>query len=207
MHLKRQRAATKLPIPRKGTAFIARALSHTENSVPVVIAVRDMLKLARTAGEVKKMIKEKLLKINGLPVKDYRESINLFNLFEADKNYILTLLPTGKFIFEESKDNLRLCKVINKKLLKNNTVQINLHDGSNLISKDKISVGDSIYLDLQGKIKKHVKLEEGRWAIIIFGKYTGLKGKINSTEGKMVWILIEGNEKLTKLNDNQIIVK
>lgn len=207
MHLKRQQATTKLPIPRKGTAFIARALSNTENSVPVVIAIRDMLKLARTAGEVKKMIKEKLLKINGRPVKDYRESISLFSLFEADKNYILTLLPTGKFIFEESKDNLRLCKVVNKKLLKNNTIQVNLHDGSNLISKDKISVGDSIYLDLQGKIKKHIKLEKGKEAIVISGKYTGLKVKINSTEGKIVEILIEEDEKLTKLNDNQIIVK
>ena len=104
MHLKRQKAAIKLPIPRKGTKYIARALSNLNNSVTVVIAVRDMLKLARTAAEVKKMIHRKLLKINGKNVKDYRESIRLFNLFEADKPYILTLLPTGKFTLEESKE-------------------------------------------------------------------------------------------------------
>ena len=64
MHLKRQEAITKLPIPRKGTKYVARALSHLDNSVPVVIAVRDMLRLARTTSEVKKMIHEKIFKLN-----------------------------------------------------------------------------------------------------------------------------------------------
>ncbi|MEK6844320.1 MAG: KOW motif-containing protein [Nanoarchaeota archaeon] len=206
MHLKRQRATTKLPIPRKGTKFVARALSNYDNSVPVVIALRDMLKLARTANEVKKMINQKILKINGRVVRDYRESISIFNILEAGKTYSLSLLNTGKFVLEEAKHkNMRLCKVIDKKILKNKVVQLNLHDGSNVISKENIAVGDSVYLDFEGKIKKHVSLQKGKEAFIISGKYIGLKGKIESIEGKKVNILVEKLDKSVNL-EKEIIV-
>ena len=56
MHLTRAQASNKIPIPRKGSKYVARPLMNLKDSVPVVIAVRDMLKLARTAKEVKKMI-------------------------------------------------------------------------------------------------------------------------------------------------------
>jgi len=206
MHLKRQKAAIKLPIPRKGTKYIARALSHTGISVPVVIAVRDMLKLARTSGEVKKMINQKLLKINSRPVKDLRESIQLFNLFEAGKTYTLTLLPTGKFVFEEAKDSaIRLCKIINKTLIKKNKIQLNLHDGSNVISDEKVSIGDSLFLDSQGKIKKHLLLQKEKPILIISGKYIGLKGKILSLDGKIITLHLPNKEKPVQLNQYQIM--
>ena len=53
MHQSRQKATTRLPIRRKGTQYVAVASSSLENSVPVVIAVRDILNLARTKKEVK----------------------------------------------------------------------------------------------------------------------------------------------------------
>ena len=105
MHQTRQEATTRLPIERKGTKYIARASSDLENSVPVIIALRDILKLAKTKKEVKKMIIQKMLKINGREVIDQNESIKLFNLFEADKAYVLKLSQTRKFFFEETKDS------------------------------------------------------------------------------------------------------
>lgn len=206
MHLKRQEAAIKLPIPRKGTTYIARALSHTNISVPVVIAVRDMLKLARTSKEVKEMINQKLLKINHRSVEDLRESIQLFNLFEAGKTYVLTLLPTGKFVFEEAKDpSIRLCKIINKTLIKKNKIQLNLHDGSNIISDGKYSIGDSLFLDSQNKIKKHISLQKEKQVLIASGKYIGLKGKIISIEGKTASIHLPHKEKHVQLNQSQVV--
>ena len=113
MYQSRQTVSKRIPIRRKGSKYVARALSNLKESVPVVIAVRDMLKLARTSKEVKKMINSKLLKINGKPVKDHRESIRLFNLFEAGKVYRLSILPTGKFTFEEVSDsNKRLAQTL-----------------------------------------------------------------------------------------------
>ena len=112
MHQTRAQVDKKIPIRRKGTKYVARARSHERSSVPVVIAIRDILGLAHTTREVKKMINQKLIKINGKAVKDPRESIKLFNILEADKAYRLSISPKGKFYFEEAKEKTRLCKVI-----------------------------------------------------------------------------------------------
>lgn len=206
MHLKRQETTTKLPIPRKGTTFVARSVSHLYDAVPVVLALRDMLHLAKTTAEVKKMIHQKLLKLNGRDVKDFKESIQLFHILEADKAYVLTLMETGKFTFEPIKDSsIRLCKVTGKTLVKKNNIQLNLHDGSNVLSKDKIAIGDSVYLDMQGKIKKHVPLEKGKHALVIKGKYLGVKGMIETVEERKVNLHL--NEKEVSLDKRQVVVQ
>lgn len=208
MHLTRQEISTKIPIPRKGTKYIARASSHLSNSVPVVIAIRDMLHLAQATREVKQMIHQSLLKINGKPVKDYKTSIKLFNIFEAGKRaYKLTLSKNGKFQFEESKENLRICKITNKKLLKNNTIQLNLLDGSNILlnNGEKVKVGDSIYIDFSGRIKSHLPLEKGRDIFVFSGKYIGKSGKIESLNDKNVTIKLKDGG-LVNINESQIIV-
>ncbi|MBM3233160.1 hypothetical protein FJZ18_03280 [Candidatus Pacearchaeota archaeon] len=204
MHLTRQNVTTKLPIPRKGTKYIARASSHLSESVSVLLAVRDMLKLARTAKEVKKMVQDKALKVNGKAVMDIHESIKLFNFFEADRLYKLSLLPTKKFTLEEvkSKDlskELRLAKVTDKRLVKKGKVQLNLHDGSNILTSDKINVNDSIYIDFEGKIKKHIKLEKGKEALVISGKHTGKTGTIESIDGVSSKIKSNGDSIVVQL--------
>lgn len=205
MHQTRMQSSLRLPIRRKGTKYIARASSDLKNSVPVVIAVRDMLKMARNAKEVKAMIKAKALKINGKDVKDYRESIKIFNIFEADKSYVLSLLPSGKFTFEKADKKERLCKITNKKLLPGNKIQINFHDGSNLITNEKVNVEDSVYLNFQGKIVKHLPLEKGKPIFIISGKYIGLKGKVEAINSKLITVKIGENEPVA-LKASQIII-
>lgn len=204
MHQTRQETTTRLPITRKGTKYIARPLSDLDDSVSVVMAVRDMLGLAKNSNEVNKMIAQKVLKINGKEVKDRRESVKLFNILEAGKTYVLKLSPTRKFFFEETKDKERLCKVVGKKLLRNKKVQLNLHDGSNIVSDNKIKIGDSIYLDLSGKIKKHVSLEKGKEVFVICGRYEGKMAKIESIEGKEITIKLK--DRKSTINLSNIIV-
>jgi len=204
MYQTRQKSTTKMPIPRKGTKYVAKALSHPQDSVPVVVAVRDMLKLAHTAKEVKEMLKSKMLKINGRQVNDYRESIKLFNIFEADKPYVLSLLTTGRFVFEEAKKkNERLCKVVNKHLVKEGKIQLNLHDGSNILTKEKITVGDSVYLDFENKIKSHVPLEKGKKIFIMSGKYIGYHGVIKALHDGSVDV--EFDDSNAALDKSQVV--
>ncbi|MBS3091741.1 KOW motif-containing protein [Candidatus Pacearchaeota archaeon] len=194
MHQTRKEVIWKIPIERKGNKYVARALSNIPESIPVVIAIRDVLKLAKTAKEVKAMIHNKLLKLNGRFVRDINESINLFNIIEADKKYVLFLLPTGRFTFKETKDNERLCKVISRTLLPKGKIQLNMHDGTNVIGSKDIKVGDSVYLDFSGKIKSHVSFGKGKSCIVMSGKYEGLSGKITS---------IKDSKALIKLNDEE----
>lgn len=209
MHQKRNTLTTKVPLPRKGTKFVAIASSHKSDSVPTVIAVRDMLGLAKNLSEVKKMIHRKLLKINGKIVKDYRESIRLFNVFEADSSYVLKILPTKKFFFEkisEKDSNKRLCKIINKKLLSGNKIQLNFHDGSNVLSQDKkMSVNDSVYLSFDAKINSHIKLEKSSKVFIFSGKYSGLEGTVSEVEDSIIKIKLKEKEEPVSLNKKQVI--
>ncbi len=200
MHQTRNEVSSKIPIPRKGSKYVARAKGSLKNSVPVVIAVRDMLSLARTTKEVKEMIFNKNLKLNGREVKDYRESVSLFNLLEAGKTYSLTFSPSGKFALEEAKNSKeRPCKVIGKKIMKGNKTQLNLHDGSNVLTDKKVEVGDTLYLDLSGKITKHVALEKGKSGIVTSGKYLGRHGKIESIkDGKISFAFDDSTSILDK---------
>ena len=185
MHQTRASITKKLPIPRKGTKYLARALRYHRNAVPVVIAVRDMLKLAHNAREVKHMIQRKILKINGRLVKDHREPVCLFNQLEAEKVYRLGLLKTGKFYFEElSKIENFLCKVTGKNLVRGGIIQLGLHDGSTLITKNSdIKPGDSLYLDKKGKIAEHISLTKGKEIFVISGKHQGNIGSASSIKG------------------------
>ncbi|MEK6825207.1 MAG: KOW motif-containing protein [Nanoarchaeota archaeon] len=209
MHLTRQQVTTKLPIPRKGTKYIARASSHISQSVSVLLAIRDMLKLAKTAKEARRMVQEKLLKINGKTIMDVHESIKLFNIFEADKTYRLSLLPTKKFTLEEvsAKDakEHRLVKVTDKRLIQGGKIQLNLHDGSNVLTTEKVKVNDSLYLDAEGKVKKHISPEKGKTAMVIEGKHTGKQGTIESISGSICHLKV--NKEVLVVQLYQLIVQ
>lgn len=205
-YLKRQAANKKLPIERKGTKYIARALSHSNSAIPVVIAVRDLLGLARTTREVKLMIKDKKLSINNKPVKSPRDSIKLFNIFGADKHYYLSLSPIGKIILVPSKDKNRICKVVGKKILKGGKVQFNLHDGSNVLSKENISINDTLLLAPEGKIKDKVSFTKGKKAVITSGKHAGSSGKIEDIMDNQVKILFDNKEGSAIVDSSRVVV-
>lgn len=185
MHQNRHAVSKKIPITRKGTKYVVRTNSHLKTSVPVLIALREMLKLAKSSKEVKAMIHHGMLKINNKPVTDHRQAIKIFNLLTADKNYMLTFSPNGKYTLQIHDKQERPCKVINKKLLSKNTIQYNLHDGSNLISKEKISVQDTVYLDKDGKVKSVKPLEKSAKVFIFKGKYSGKSGVIKSIDSRV----------------------
>jgi|SRR3989344_4772115 len=206
MHQKRQQMSKRLPLPRKGTKYVVRAASHHNMAVPVLIAVRDMLNLAESAREVKLMIHNKKLKINGRQVRDMHESITLFGQLEADKPYCLTLLTTGKFAFKElKKPEDKLLKVTNKRLVSGGKIQLNLYDGTNIITSDKtIAINDSLYLDEKNKVKKHLAFEKGKNVFIIKGKHQGTTAKVLVIKGKEVTIEYNG-EQSTLINDALIV--
>lgn len=204
MHLTRAEVSRVMPLARKGTYYVARPLSYKESSVTVLMAVRDMLRLGQTAREVKEMIKEKKLKINGRVVRDLRESLTLFSLFDADKRYKVTLLPTGRFVLEPTKQTTRIAKIIDKRLAPAGKIQINLHDGTNLLSKEKAEVGDSLELDAESKIVKVLPLKVGAKVMVNAGRNVGSTGTIEHIKDSDLTISI-GDRKVA-LKRAQVVV-
>lgn len=210
MHFTRKESPIKLPIKRKGTKYLAAPSSHHQNAVATVIALRDMINIAHTAKEVRNILKNKQAKLNGRIIKSYNQSILLFNILEVGgKSYELQLLPTGKFVFVETKSKeQRLVKVIGKKKLPKNKNQLNLHDGSNIIGPENIQVGDSLILDFSGKIKKHISLEKGADVWIIAGKHIGHRGNILERKDKNLTVqFIKTKEGTAEINISNVIVQ
>lgn len=204
MHQTRQNTPVQWPVPRKGTKYVASARLNKGSSVPVVVAIRDMLHLAKTSKEVKEMIKKRLITINDRTVYDLTDTVKLFSLLKADKTYQLTLLPTGKFVFSETKSKERPCKVVNKTLVSKGKIQINLSDGSNILAANNIKVGDTVYMDSSNKMKKHLAVEKGAEVLVFSGKYSGTKGKIKSIEGNTV--LVSFKDKEANLPNSSVLV-
>ena len=204
MHQSRAETIRAAPIARKGTQYIARPANHASRGVSIVMAMRDMLNLAKTSKEVEMMVRNKQVKLNGRTVKNIHDAVKLFNILEADKRYSLGLLPTGRFIFEPTKASTRLCKIIGKKILNHGVQQYNLHDGTNFVSKDKYVVGDSIEVDLENKVKKVHKMEKGKEIFVFDGRSAGKKGIIHQMEGKKLEVKFE-NRSVT-LNSSHVMV-
>jgi small subunit ribosomal protein S4e len=194
MHRSRQTIARKIPILRKGTKYIAVARSHPDNAVPVVIAIRDMLHLAKTAKEVREMIKQKTLAVNGRTVVELNESIQLFHTLKADKLYQLTLSPAGRFTFTETKGKERLAKITGKSLVGKGKLQFHLHDGTNILGKADYAINDSLYLDATNKAAKHIPLAKGTSILTIAGKHMGKQGKVSAREGNVCTVTFDDGE-------------
>lgn len=194
MHQTRKELSKHIPLPKKGTKYVARAMSNIKNSVPVLIALRDMLKLAENAREVKALIHQKKIKLNGKLVHDMHQSIQLFNILDAGKQYVLTMLPTKKFSFSHSNSKERACKVVSRRLVSKNKIQLNLHDGTNIIGKESIKINDTIYLNFSNKIISHKPLEKGANIFIIFGKYAGSEGVLHSIKKGFASVKIHKEE-------------
>lgn len=194
-------------MPRKGTKYVAFAVRNNSKAVSVVVALRDMLKIASNSKEAKYMVHNKMIKINGKIVTDINQPIDLFSILHADKSYKLKVLETGRFAFEETKDLARELKVIGKKAVSDGKIQYNLHDGTNLVVKEKMNVGDSVVVDFENKVKKHVALEKGKNSIIISGSNVGKTGKIKEISGSNITLGVTGLKEDVVLNKRHIMVQ
>jgi len=212
-HLKRQKVPTSWPVPRKGTAYVVKPYSNIEKGVPLLVVLRDMLKVAKTRKEVKRALHEKNVLINGRPVRDEKNSAQLFDkitLVPAKKSYKINLAENGKFKMEEVKEsetNQKIAKIINKKLLKGKRIQINLSDGRNFISDIKCNVGDSVSVDFKNKkIEKCLPMKEGANVIVFAGKHSGKRGKILKSKKERKMVSLETKKEKINVLIKQIMV-
>jgi len=180
MHLKIQNIPKSWPTKRKGKRYVVVA-SHDKNSgIPLLIIIRDLLKLAENRKEVKKILNSGEVSVNGKKRKEEKLSVlpgDIINI--GNKIYHLSFSEKGKLIVEETKNLDKVFKIINKTLIKNKKIQLNLSQGKNiLLDKDeKLKTGDSIILK-DNKISKIIPLEKGREVLLIKGKNKGKQGKI-----------------------------
>jgi small subunit ribosomal protein S4e len=202
-HIKRQAIPKSWPVTRKGTVYVVRANADLEKGVPILVAIRDMLKIAGNRKEVKVALNERNVLLNCKPVLQEKNSVSLFDVIKlvpSNKSYRLELNEFGKFELKEisNKDEEeKISKVANKKILKGGKTQINLLDGTNFLSEIKCSVNDSVLVNLKDrKIEKCIPLKENSNIMIFAGKHIGERGKVEKMipDKKMVEVTMDGKK-------------
>lgn len=208
--LKRLEAPKWWPIERKTKKFIASPRGpHPKNlSLPLVVLIRDIFKLADKEKEAKSVIKKGEVLIDSRKIKDPNFGIGVFDVVEIPtlKKAWRAIPKNGLSFIEipETEKKLKICKIIDKKILKGNKIQLNLSDGRNILTNEKYSTQDSLLIELpEQKIVEHIKLEKGSFAMILGGKNAGRIDKIKEIEKDRIWL---GNESMFEIPKELLIV-
>ena len=196
-HLKTYPAPKFWPILRKEKEWTVKARPGPhpqERSIPLAIILRDVLGYAETMKEVKKILAERRVLVDGVVRRDYKFPIGLMDVLslpDAKKNF--RVLPHSTYFLTlveipEEESSFKLCRIEGKTTVKHGNLQLNLHDGRNLLVKvndpfnpveDTYSTLDVLKLSLpDGKLLDVFKLEVGSWAIVIGGENVGKYGVI-----------------------------
>jgi small subunit ribosomal protein S4e len=187
--VKRQRAPSFWKIRRKHGQFVVRARPGPHpNAVcyPLGILLRDVLRVGQTMDEVKGILNDGKVSVDGVvrrsigwPVglMDTIELIPLsqtFRLLPKNRNLLVPVLLT-----KQGETNLKLLRVTLKKTIKGNKTQYGFHDGNSLVVTEQYSVGDTCLVDLSSRqIKSHLLLKKDSVVLVTKGENAGAIGKI-----------------------------
>ncbi|MEM2874035.1 MAG: 30S ribosomal protein S4e [Candidatus Nanoarchaeia archaeon] len=183
-HLSRLAAPKTWPIARKKAKWIAKPIPATHSmqySMPLQIYLIDILHLAKSKAEVKRILNQNLVLVNGKVRKEARFPVGLFDtlkILKYNKYYRVVLDNKGQLKLIEiphTETDLIITKVEGKHTIKGGKMQIHVSNGWNFIAdKDIYKIGDCVLFDAkEGKPIKHIALEPGCIAYVIGGAHAG----------------------------------
>lgn len=221
-HLKRLAAPKSWRIGRKEKKFVVKPAPgphKIEESIPLLLVIRDILGYAKSSREAKKIINEGKIIVDKKIRRDLKFPAGLMDIIEIPKTnerWIVLLDKKGKLILKNVSENSskhKLCKIVNKTVVRGGNIQLNLHDGRNLlVEKDEYKTKDTLLLDLEkNAIKKHLHFKEGSLALITGGAHKSEIGrieeikKIRSSMPNIV-VLSKDNEKFQTVEGYVFVV-
>ena len=214
MHIKRMTIPKTWPLPKKEKIYIVRGKgSHSlKLSLPLLVIFRDILKDVNTRKELKKILLKGEIMVNNEIIKNENFSVGLFDRIyvkKYDKGFSLILDINRQLkIMEISKDKMQKkpFKVIGKRVLDNKKIQVNLYGGWNILTSEKLNIGDSVLISLKDKkIVETLKFAKGSFALVISGKHMGEHGKIESVDNKVT--LTIKNKKIMIPKENVFVIE
>lgn len=195
-HLKRLAAPETWNIPRKTFRWVVKPSPGPhpiDECIPLQILMRDYLGLAHKAKEVKLILNKGYVKVDGRIIRDRGFPVGLMDVLyveKLDKPY--RILPSSKGLIphpispEEAQFKLR--KIVGKSTVKGGCIQLNMHDGYNMIIRvsdprnpveDQYKLHDVLKMDIHKPlILEHFKLEKGVYVIITGGHSIGKFGRL-----------------------------
>lgn len=208
MHKIRETTSKLWPTPKKGTKYVIVPSHNNKVGIPILIIMRNILGFVKTRKELKKILIDKKILVNNKLIKEENRTLLLFDtlkLKEINKCYRLTFNENGKMFMKEISEkecNTKICKIVDKKAVKNKKIQINFNDGTNILSDAKVNVNDCAVINLDNKkIERIIPIKEKSHILVIKGKYIGKIGEIIKIEGYEITAKSGSGEIKTKIDE------
>lgn len=173
------RAFTTSPSPGPHPALL---------SIPLRIIVRDILGIAENASEARTVLNSGKVQVDGVVRKDPGFPVGLMDVVhmpDTQKYYRIMPSQKGLVLKEMMKDyDKKMLKIKNKRTLRGNKIQLNFHDGTNVIStKSDYKPNDVVVVKLPSReIVSHVQMGTGVSVLITGGKNMGKMAKLKKIE-------------------------
>jgi small subunit ribosomal protein S4e len=189
-HLKRLNAPKSWQIARKTNKFITKTAPgpHNANAMPIAVWLRDHMGFVRNMKEVKQVLREKNVIVNGRICRDPKMGIGIFDIIslpKAGKHYRILRDKKGRHVsieIDAAAAETRLCKVVDKTIVKGGKVQLNLRHGANILADNTYKPGDSIVVSLKPEsrfaIVDHFPFTVGNMVMVIGGRHSGKVARI-----------------------------
>lgn len=192
-------------------------------AIPLGTLLRDYLALAENRKEIKFILNNSTVFVDGRRIKDDRFPIGLLDVVSIDKiekTYIIMVDHKGRLYPKElekgkAKDS-KLCKLTGKTVIKGGQVQLNFYDGKNVVveAKDakKYKVGGTALIKVpEIKITEFIEPGVGKTALVAKGRHSGKIGKIvDVTKGglnlRSLTTIESGGEKVVTNTDYVFII-
>lgn len=160
------------------------------------MVIREILGLAKTAREAIHIINTGTVKVDGAIRRDHRFPVGLMDVLQiegaAETFRVLPKPNTGltPTPIEQKEAGFKLCKIVGKKNIPGGRIQLNFHDGRNMLieardprqkTSEDYAVGGAIQLGIPGqKIMAQVPFQAGALGLVVDGRNQGLVGRIES---------------------------
>jgi len=158
--------------------------------LPLIICLRNRLKYALTGREVKMILMNRLVQVDGKYKKDPRYPAgfqDVITIPRTDQNFRILYDTKGRMVLNPvngSEASYKLCKDMKANVGQGANPYVSTHDGRTIrFPHPDIKVGDSIKFNLkEGKIVNHFKLDIGANVMCIKGRNTGRVGHLRKVE-------------------------
>lgn len=179
-HLKRLAAPKTMKISRKTNVWVSKPAPgkhKLQESVAISVLLKDYLNLANNLREIKYILNNGDILVDGKPVKDNKLCVGLMDIVsipKIGKEYLITN-KNGKLTPIETKEGEKLCKIVGKQIGKKGKITLVSHDGRNfIVDKKEYKIGDTLKVKVpEQKIVSHLPMKPGVNCLIIKGKHAG----------------------------------
>lgn len=218
-HQKRLSIPKSWKVGKKGYKWVSttRPGPHSQaRSLPLGIIIRDVLKLVDNSREGKRILSEGKVLVDGIPRKDLRFPIGLFDVITLpliNESYRMLQDEKGRLTLHKLNETQvnKLCRINNKTTLKGGKVQLNLSDGTNILGSNEYGTKDSLILSVPDKqVVKHLQFKVGNLAMVVGGQHSGELGKIKEIRevksSRHNTVTISGDKEFETIEDYVIVI-